>query len=256
MKIIIIGAGRMGLWFYKYFSSKNHETYFYDSDEKKVSELKGKGFRYSGIDKLNFFDMIFCSTNIKSIPSIIETVKGSGFKGYFVEISGLKGPIMNNLMKLEKPISVHPLFGPGAKTAKGKKIIHVPVKEREEEYKTVKQLFPEMEIATMSPDEHDNIVTHTIQLVQLLSMIYNRLGVDGDWGSSQKMMKLVESVSLYGSDELVKEIFELNPHTEELEESVKETLNKIYNGDYKIIKKEYFEDLYNKAYKIMEEDMM
>ncbi|MGC9211381.1 MAG: hypothetical protein ACP5FU_04425, partial [Nitrososphaeria archaeon] len=96
----------------------------------------------------------------------------------------------------------------------------------------------------------------TIQLVQLLSMIYNRLSVEGDWGSSQKMMKFVESVSLYNSDELIKEIFELNKHTKELEKNVQEVLNEINSGDYRIMKKNYFEDLYNKAYKIMEEDNM
>jgi hypothetical protein len=86
-------------------------------------------------------------------------------------------------------------------------------------------------------------------------MIYNRLAIEGDWGSSQKMMKLVESVSLYGSDELIKEIFELNPYTEELKESVMNVLKDIYSGDYTVIKKGYFEDLYKKAYKIMEDSL-
>ncbi|MDP8023862.1 MAG: prephenate dehydrogenase/arogenate dehydrogenase family protein [Conexivisphaerales archaeon] len=256
MKIIIIGAGRMGLWFYKYFSSKNQETYFYDSDLKRVSELKEKGFMYRDIRDIKGFDVVFCSTNMKSIPHIIESVKNSGFENYFTEISGLKEPIVRNLTALKKPISVHPLFGPGAKKAVGKKIIHVPVKDKEGEYKTVKELFPEMEVVTMSAEEHDALVTRTIQLVQLLSMIYNRLSVEGDWGSSQKMMKFVESVSLYNSDELIKEIFELNKHTKELEKNVQEVLNEINSGDYRIMKKNYFEDLYNKAYKIMEEDNM
>ncbi|MGC8600378.1 MAG: hypothetical protein ACP5LX_04930 [Nitrososphaeria archaeon] len=255
MKIIIIGAGRMGLWFYKYFTLKNHETYFYDSDSIRVSDLKEKGFRYSSIDEIKSFDIVFCSTNMKSVPGVIERVKSSGFKKYFIEISGLKTPIVKNLITLEKPISVHPLFGPGARTAKGKKIIHVPLKEKEEESAIVRELFPEMEITTISADEHDRLVTQTIQLVQLISMIYNRLAIEGDWGSSQKMMKLVESVSLYGSDELIKEIFELNPHTEELKENVMDVLKKIYSGDYTVIKKGYFEDLYKKAYKIMEDSL-
>lgn len=253
MKIIIIGAGKMGLWFYKYFVSKGYETYFYDNDQKKVTELKEKGFRYSDMSHVNKFDAVFCSTNMKNIPSIVEMINKAGFKKRFIEISGLKGPLVKSLLTLENPISVHPLFGPGARTAKGKKIIHVPLKEKEEEYRIVKELFPEMDVITMSADEHDRLVTWTIQLVQLLSMVYNRLSVDGDWGSSQKMMKLAESVSLYGSDELIKEIFELNPHTKEMEEKVNEVLKDIYSGDYKVIKKEYFEDLYNKAYKIMEE---
>ncbi|MFP3130227.1 MAG: prephenate dehydrogenase/arogenate dehydrogenase family protein [Nitrososphaeria archaeon] len=255
MKIIIIGAGKMGIWFYKYFTSKNHETYFYDTDQVKVTDLKDRGFRYHQIDQIKNFDMVFCSTNISSIKRVIDSVKNSEFKKYFVEISGLKTPIVKSLITLEKPISVHPLFGPGARTAKGKKVIHVPLKEKEEESAMVRKLFPEMEITTMSADEHDRLVTKTIQLVQLISMIYNRLAIEGDWGSSQKMMKLVESVSLYGSDELIKEIFELNPYTEELKESVMNVLKNIYSGDYTVIKKGYFEDLYKKAYKIMEDSL-
>jgi Prephenate dehydrogenase len=255
MKIIIIGAGKMGIWFYKYFTSKNHETYFYDTDQVKVADLKDRGFRYHQIDQIKNFDMVFCSTNISSIKRVIDSVKNSEFKKYFVEISGLKTPIVKSLITLEKPISVHPLFGPGARTAKGKKVIHVPLKEKEEESAMVRELFPEMEITTMSADEHDRLVTKTIQLVQLISMIYNRLAIGGDWGSSQKMMKLAESVSLYGSDELIKEIFELNPYTEELKESVMNVLKDIYSGDYTVIKKGYFEDLYKKAYKIMEDSL-
>jgi len=255
MKIIIIGAGRMGIWFYKYFNFKNHETYFYDTDKVKVIDLKDKGFRYHEIDQIKDFDIVFCSTNISSIKRVIDSVKNSGFKKYFVEISALKMPIVKSLITLEKPISLHPLFGPGARTAKGKKLIYVPLKEKEEELAMIRELFPEMEITTMSAEEHDRLVTKTIQLVQLISMIYNRLSIEGDWGSSHRMMKLVESVSLYGSDELIKEIFELNPYTKELKESVMNVLEKIYMGDYTIIKKEYFKDLYTKAYEIMEDGL-
>jgi hypothetical protein len=130
MKIIIIGAGRMGIWFYKYFNFKNHETYFYDTDKVKVIDLKDKGFRYHEIDQIKDFDIVFCSTNISSIKRVIDSVKNSGFKKYFVEISALKTPIVKSLITLEKPISLHPLFGPGARTAKGKEINSRPFKRK------------------------------------------------------------------------------------------------------------------------------
>ncbi len=40
MKIAVIGAGKMGVWFAKFFDSKNYEVILADRKKEKLEKLK------------------------------------------------------------------------------------------------------------------------------------------------------------------------------------------------------------------------
>lgn len=254
MKVLVVGAGKMGQWFYDYFSKRGFEPYFFEINKSVATELEDKGYRFGELSSADSFDAVLCSTNIKSVGDIASKLAEEGFRKPFIEISGVKLPVIESLRRLELPVSIHPLFGPGAKKLKGKRMVLVPVKDKEKELSAARSFFPEAEFIVRDAEEHDRMVSRTIQLVQLLSLIFNRLSPDEAWGTSTYMMRLVESTSLYGSENLIREVFELNPYTGELRDEVEKVLKEVFSGNQRFKKKDYFEELYRKSYEIIEGD--
>ncbi|MGC8569267.1 MAG: hypothetical protein ACP5LW_04610 [Nitrososphaeria archaeon] len=254
MKVLIIGAGRMGLWFYRRLESLGHTAELSERRRERAEELRAQGYRLYGGEGLRGYDMIISATNIGSLQEVIEGVEREGFSGPFVEIGGIKSPYFRLLSGLSYPVSVHPLFGPGASTLIGKKVILVPVKDAEREMSMARKIFEEATIVAMSPEEHDRLVLRTIQLMQLLSIIFNRIAPEEDWSVSQSLMKYVESVSLSGSEELVREMFRMNPYVEELRKEVERAVSEVFDGSFRIRERGYFERLYRKAYRMIESD--
>ncbi|HSG83598.1 MAG TPA: prephenate dehydrogenase/arogenate dehydrogenase family protein, partial [Nitrosopumilus sp.] len=143
-KITVIGAGgQMGQWFVKYFADKGYEVTGYDSENK----IPGKNTIVSeslvgGILKADY--VVLC-TPTRRTPEIIRLIAKEMKRGtYLIEISSEKSKVVSSLSKMPakiNPICIHPMFGPGIKTIKGKNIISVPIKDAKKELTVAKSLF-------------------------------------------------------------------------------------------------------------------
>lgn len=180
MKVAIIGgAGRMGLWFARYFKSKDHIITISDIEEKAKIIAKEEGFLFaeSNLDAVKDADLIMISVNIESVPKVIEEIEQNLKKDSIViEISSIKTHIINTLRNLAQKdvttLSIHPFFGPGARTLKGKKIAVIPVKDLSKEVNLVQKIFPKAIIDSISAEEHDRIMALTLSLPHFLNMIF------------------------------------------------------------------------------------
>ncbi|MGQ9469021.1 MAG: prephenate dehydrogenase/arogenate dehydrogenase family protein [Nitrososphaerales archaeon] len=180
MRVAIIGgAGRMGRWFARYFKSKDHDIILSDIEEKAriIAEKEGFLFAKSNLDAVKDADLIMVSVSIESTPNVIKEIEQNLIKGAIVtEISSIKSHVMKALTDLTKKdviaLSIHPLFGSGARTLKGKKIAVIPVKDSKKEANLVQKLFPEAIIDMISADEHDRIMALTLSLPHFLNMVF------------------------------------------------------------------------------------
>jgi prephenate dehydrogenase len=181
MKVAIIGgAGRMGRWFARYFKSKGHAVIISDIEEEKariIAEKEGFLFAKSNLDAVKDADLIMVSVNIESAPKVIEEIEKDLKKDSIVtEISSIKTHVMKALMNLAKDgittLSIHPLFGSGARTLRGKKIAVIPVKDSRKEVNLVQNLFPKAIVDVISAEEHDRIMALTLSLPHFLNMVF------------------------------------------------------------------------------------
>jgi prephenate dehydrogenase len=92
------------------------------------------------------------------------------------EIASLKFGIKEALIEASKldvvPLSLHPLFGPGAKKLNENKIVVIPVVDSKAEIKLAKELFREAQIIVADADEHDRLMALTISLPYFMNIAF------------------------------------------------------------------------------------
>ena len=281
MRIAIIGAGRMGRWFAKFFLEQGFTVVVSDKDREKLQTLK---------DELN----VEVANNVKAVESadrILICVPINNFENVVRRISTHIQPwqevmdicsvkempvnIMHKYIKNAVSLGTHPMFGPGAKSIKNQNFILTPTSTKERalarkigrwlESKGAKVFF-------MHPHEHDIIMSIVIGLPYLLSYItYDTILSHGYLsraknvsGVSYKLLSTIMEALISEDAELIAdiqtELQEINKLGELLLEKTKEWL-KIVKKKQKttfikkatIIKNKIAETdpQYDRAYEIM-----
>jgi prephenate dehydrogenase len=178
--VAIIGAGKMGLWFCNYFSKKeNYYVLLYDKrkiklDLKKFSNKVTVG---KSLDEcVRKADIVIVCVPIKMTMAIINKCTPMMKKGAcVVEISSLKMDIFDSLLKIPNyliPLSIHPMFGPGAKELHDTKILFIPVRNKKKEQTLVKSIFNESKIITIKDAKyHDSFMAIILGLVYYVNLL-------------------------------------------------------------------------------------
>jgi prephenate dehydrogenase len=190
-KITVIGAGgQMGQWFVKYFADKGYEVTGYDSENK----IPGKNTIVSeslvgGILKADY--VVLC-TPTRRTPEIIRLIGKEMKRGtYLIEISSEKSKVVSSLSKMPakiNPICIHPMFGPGIKTIKGKNIISVPIRDAKKELTIAKSLFEGANFVTIDAAEHDKKIAVILGLTHLMNLVFaNIISKDEKMNLTEKM---------------------------------------------------------------------
>ncbi|MCD6088361.1 prephenate dehydrogenase, partial [Candidatus Bathyarchaeota archaeon] len=122
MKVAIIGAGKMGRWFTRYFIQQGHEVSISDINEKaakRFAETMRISFSHSNSEVARSSDLVMICTPIETVSTVIkEILDYVDPSAPIAEISSIKSPVMLALKKAASSgkliLSLHPLFGPGA----------------------------------------------------------------------------------------------------------------------------------------------
>lgn len=253
-RILIIGAGGMGRWFARYFSDRGFSISILDVDPEKARRV-GRELGAKVVERpTGNEDIMLVAVFLSKAREVVESL--GWYRGLLIDISSVKGPVNRAMRKGSfKPLSIHPLFGPGATTLKDKTIVVTPIKDGDEEARLAAELFPEAEIRVMDEDEHDRAVAYAIQLPHLLTQIASAVlsGLDGlpIEGTSFSMLKMMMGLSLYSSERLMREMAEVNPYFKEVVEKVREYLS----GPQKIcgeVKWINLKEEYERAYRCLE----
>jgi len=123
------------------------------------------------------------STALETTVNTILQIKDSVEKGAIVfDIASVKGRIPEALKELStkgvRVISTHPMFGPGAESFSGRKVVVIPVIEDEALTKWAIDFFrsegAEVHVVA-SGEEHDRIIAITLSLTHFLNIVLGRV---------------------------------------------------------------------------------
>ena len=283
MKVAIIGgAGRMGRWFARYFKSRNHVVILSDIEEEAriIAEEEGFLFAKSNLDAVKDAGLIVISVSIESTPNVIKEIEQDLIKGAIVtEISSVKGHVMEALVSLAQKdvtaLSIHPLFGSGARTLKGKRVAVIPVKDSKKEVNLVQKLFPEAIINVISAEEHDRIMALTLSLPHFLNMIFASTLSNEDINNLRRFAgpsftlqlilaesMLTEKPNIYASIQIMNKhtyqyLEKLMSEAKALKEIIRKNKQEELIGFFEQIRKNFSKDIestkpYEKFYEIVE----
>ena len=178
--VAILGVGKMGLWFCNYFSKKsNYRVFLYDKRKIKVESISNR--RKVTICKslqtcVGKADIVIVCVPIRlTIPLINKCISIMKNGACIVEISSLKSDIFNTMLKIPEhltPLSIHPMFGPGARNLSDTKILIIPIRSENRERNLVKLLFNEARtIVIKDPQTHDSIMAIILGMIYYINLL-------------------------------------------------------------------------------------
>ncbi|RLE85991.1 MAG: hypothetical protein DRJ41_00065 [Thermoprotei archaeon] len=224
MRAAIIGAGGMGSWFIRYLRGRGAKVAVYDVDKRRavaVSQATGSIVANSFEKAVKGSEILLLATPISTIPVLVEKAMRIGFEGLLIEISSIKHRVISQLKAFKgRPLSMHPLFGPGLADVSKARCVLVPVRDLRDELRSARKVFPDFKFEVMSKEEHDRSVAIAISLVYAINLAYISLLVESPIalkveGTTGKIQRLLTLAVLANSPRLIVELIEENPFLEE-----------------------------------------
>jgi prephenate dehydrogenase len=180
MRVAVLGAGKMGVWFAKFFLSKDHDVVLADRKKEKLKNLKDLlvDLTTNFQEAVQDADQIYLCVSIDAIEEVVKTIAPVLHKGQVViDIASIKEtPVktMHQYIKEAMVLGTHPVFGPGSKGFKHKAYVLTPTNAKEREFaEDFKQLLEKEEahVFIMTPKEHDELMSIVLGLPHFLGLV-------------------------------------------------------------------------------------
>ena len=181
MKIAVVGAGKMGVWFAKFFQTKGFTVMLADRKKEKLAKLK-KGLQVETTADFKAAvqdaDQILICVSIDAIEEVAKTISPALHEGQVVmDICSIKEKPVTTMHKHIKDATIlgtHPVFGPGSNGVKHKAYILTPTNPEEqvvaEHYKKWLQ-GEEAHVFIMTPQKHDELMSVVLGLPHFLGLV-------------------------------------------------------------------------------------
>jgi prephenate dehydrogenase len=180
MRIAIIGAGKMGVWFAKFFLKEGYSVVVASRNKEKLLKLKRK----LAIETADFVeaaknaDRVLICVSISAFESVVKTISPSIREGQVVmDVCSIKDypvNIMHKHIKTGLVLGTHPVFGPGSKSIKHKTFILTPTNPEEKELAESFKHWLETKKAhvfVMPPRKHDELMSVVLGLPHFLGLV-------------------------------------------------------------------------------------
>jgi prephenate dehydrogenase len=181
MRIAIIGAGKMGVWFAKFFRSKGYDVIVADRKKEKIANLKKElqvevtaDFKEAVTDA----DQVLICVSINAFEEVVKTISPAIHQGQVVmDICSIKETpvkVMHKYIKGALVLGTHPVFGPGSNGVKHKAYILTPTNAKEEKLAEEFKKWLEQEEAhvfVMPPKRHDEMMSIVLGLPHFLGLV-------------------------------------------------------------------------------------
>lgn len=170
--LIVGGRGKMGRWLGEFFGNQGHRVGVWDvADGVDPSELE---------QHLVAATVVGIATPLERVPESITEIAGQRRSGIVFDIASLKGHLKPAIAAARERgaryTSIHPMFGPGARTLSDKVICICDCGDAEAT-RRVEALFADTAATRvhLSLDEHDRIMAHVLGLSHLINLLFARV---------------------------------------------------------------------------------
>jgi chorismate mutase/prephenate dehydrogenase len=236
--LILGGEGKMGRWFARFFADQGHRVAIWDPEAAKRGvhgDFPHTGTLEAGLREAS---LALVATPLARAGEDLVAVAEAGFRGTLWDIASLKSHLRPALEHVRgrgvAVTSVHPMFGPGARTLSGRVICLCDCGDAEATAH-VEGLFRDTAatLVRLSLDEHDRAAAYVLGLSHLINLVFAHTLADSDLsraaleavGSTtfQAQMGTTESVIAENPD-LYYDIQRLNPYSARLYQSLQRSL--------------------------------
>ena len=168
MKVAIIGAGKMGRWFSKFFLEEGVTVIVSDKNRQTLSKIERElGVEVTdNINAVKSADMVLICVRIEDFEDVIKEIHSHVRPNQVImDICSFKEfpvKVMHKYIKTGTTLGIHPMFGPAAaaKGIKNRNFIFTPTNFKEETFaKNFKGWLEgrRAKVSMMSPKKHDKL---------------------------------------------------------------------------------------------------
>ena len=236
MRIAILGAGKMGVWFAKFFLSEGYSVVVADRKKEKLAKLKQE----LAVETADFAeavgkaDRVLICVSIGAFEEIVKKISSAVSDGQIImDICSIKDvPVktMHTHLKDGLILGMHPVFGPGSTTIENKAFVLTPTNSQEEAFaKDFKKWLEtkKARVFVMAPKKHDQLMSVVLGLPHFLGLVAcDTLLEEADYhetkdvaGTTYRMLFTLAEVAALENPELFASLQLTLPELEKIESS-------------------------------------
>lgn len=180
MKVAILGAGKMGMWFAKFFLEEGYSVVVADRKKEKLAKVKSE----LAVETADFpeavkdADRVLICVSISAFESVVKMIAPSIRENQVVmDICSIKKfpvKVMHKHIKRGVVLGTHPVFGPGSKGVGHKAFILTPTSPEEKKFAETFKVWLEQKEARVfmiPPEKHDELMSVVLGLPHFLGVV-------------------------------------------------------------------------------------
>jgi prephenate dehydrogenase len=180
MRIAILGAGKMGVWFAKFFLAEGYSVVVADRKKEKLARLEKELAVETAdfADAVRDADRVLICVSISSFEEVVKKISPAIRDGQVVmDICSIKDfPVktMHQHLKQGLILGTHPVFGPGSTTIENKTFVLTPTNSQEEAFAQDFKKWLETKkarVLVMPPQKHDELMSVVLGLPHFLGLV-------------------------------------------------------------------------------------
>ncbi len=180
MRIAILGAGKMGQWFARFFLEEGYAVVVADRNKKKLESVKNELDVETAdfVEAVRNADKVLVCVSINAFEDVVKTIASSVGKDQIImDICSIKEKpvrIMHKYFKKSLVLGTHPVFGPGSKGVQNKAIILTPTNKQEKKFAETFKIWLEAKKARVfltSPEEHDKLMSVVLGFPHFVGLV-------------------------------------------------------------------------------------
>jgi prephenate dehydrogenase len=181
LKVAIIGAGKMGRWFTKFFTEEGYSVTVSSRTKEKLLALKdefGVEIAEGNVEAIEDTDRVLLCVPLENIEAVLEEISPHiRSKQIVMDICSIKEIPVNLLHKYVKKgtiLGMHPVFGPGAKSIEGQNFVLTPINNKEMKYAKKFGTWLEKKgakVVITSPKDHDELMSVVLGFTHFLGLV-------------------------------------------------------------------------------------
>ena len=178
--LVVGGVGKMGRWLVNFFADQGHRVTIFDP--RAAAERNGSPVApaHTLADALRGVTCACIAVSLDATPGVIAEIAASGFEGTVFDVASLKSHLKPAIEQARQAglayTSIHPMFGPGARTLSDQ-VICICDCGRHEATAKVAGFFADTAatLVRLSLDEHDRIVSYVLGLSHLANIVITKV---------------------------------------------------------------------------------
>lgn len=180
MKVAIVGAGAMGKWLAHFAKQNLGEVVVADINAAKAEKVASElGVSSKPVQEaVGQAELVLVAVPISKTREAVKSLAGMAQKGALLaDVASVKSDVTEAMREVKEDlelVSIHPLFGPGATTIKGKDFVVIPIRPGKRYAELEKTLVGlGARVTEMDAEEHDRLMsiiqcmTHFVLLAYL-----------------------------------------------------------------------------------------